>query len=76
MRRILRHSDADDIGRAGPDAGLACYFGFCETPEVLVALTRWVGLRLLPAVPGSETAIAGEESPIVAELFECQPGGN
>src|SRR6516165_10810442 len=22
------------------------YFGFCETPEVLVALTRWVRLRL------------------------------
>ena len=22
------------------------YFGFCETPEVLIALTRWVRLRL------------------------------
>ena len=21
------------------------YFGFCETPEVLIALTRWVRLR-------------------------------
>ena len=22
------------------------YFGFCETPEVLISLTRWVRLRL------------------------------
>jgi RNA-directed DNA polymerase len=26
------------------------YFGFCETPEVLIALTRWVRLRLRAAV--------------------------
>ena len=26
------------------------YFGFCETPEVLVALTRWVRLRLRAAI--------------------------
>src|ERR1700726_674591 len=26
--------------------GWRSYFGFCETPEVLVALTRWVRLRL------------------------------
>src|ERR1035437_6842982 len=26
------------------------YFGFCETPEVLIALTRWVRLRLRSAV--------------------------
>src|SRR5712691_3397408 len=26
------------------------YFGFCETPEVLVALTRWVRLRLRTAL--------------------------
>ena len=25
------------------------YFGYCETPEVLVALTRWVRLRLRAA---------------------------
>ena len=25
------------------------YFGFCETPEVLIALTRWVRLRLRAA---------------------------
>ena len=26
------------------------YFGFCETPEVLIALTRWVRLRLRAAI--------------------------
>ncbi|WP_247494895.1 group II intron maturase-specific domain-containing protein [Bradyrhizobium sp. 164] len=26
------------------------YFGFCETPEVLIALTRWVRLRLWAAL--------------------------
>ena len=26
------------------------YFGFCQTPEVLVALTRWVWLRLRAAL--------------------------
>jgi RNA-directed DNA polymerase len=26
------------------------YFGFCETPEVLIALTRWVRLRLRAAL--------------------------
>jgi RNA-directed DNA polymerase len=26
------------------------YFGFCETPEVLLSLTRWVRLRLRPAM--------------------------
>src|SRR5258707_711237 len=26
------------------------YFGFCETPEVLAALTRWVRLRLRAAL--------------------------
>jgi RNA-directed DNA polymerase len=25
------------------------YFGFCETPEVLIGLTRWVRLRLRAA---------------------------
>jgi RNA-directed DNA polymerase len=29
--------------------GWRSYFGFCETPEVLVALTRWVRLRLRAA---------------------------
>ena len=26
--------------------GWRSYFGFCETPEVLIGLTRWVRLRL------------------------------
>ena len=30
--------------------GWRTYFGFCETPEVLLALTRWVRLRLRAAL--------------------------
>ena len=30
--------------------GWRSYFGFCETPEVLVYLTRWVRLRLRAAL--------------------------
>ena len=30
--------------------GLRNYFGFCETPEVLIGLTRWVRLRLRAAL--------------------------
>src|SRR5271169_3413530 len=30
--------------------GWSGYFGFCQTPEVLVALTRWVRLRLRAAL--------------------------
>src|SRR5260221_11191364 len=30
--------------------GWRSYFGFCETPDVLVALTRWVRLRLRAAL--------------------------
>jgi RNA-directed DNA polymerase len=30
--------------------GWRSYFGFCETPEVLMALTRWVRLRLRAAL--------------------------
>src|ERR1700726_4793522 len=30
--------------------GWHSYFGFCETPEVLIALTRWVRLRLRAAL--------------------------
>jgi RNA-directed DNA polymerase len=33
--------------------GWRSYFGFCETPEVLVYLTRWVRLRLRAACGGS-----------------------
>jgi RNA-directed DNA polymerase len=30
--------------------GWRSYFGFCETPEVLVSLTRWVRLRIRAAM--------------------------
>ena len=30
--------------------GWHSYFGFCETPEVLIGLTRWVRLRLRAAL--------------------------
>ena len=30
--------------------GWRSYFGFCETPEVLVSLTRWIRLRLRSAL--------------------------
>ena len=30
--------------------GWRSYFGFCETPEVLISLTRWVRLRLRAAM--------------------------
>jgi RNA-directed DNA polymerase len=30
--------------------GWRSYFGFCETPEVLIGLTRWVRLRLRAAM--------------------------
>jgi RNA-directed DNA polymerase len=30
--------------------GWRSYFGFCETPEVLLSLTRWVRLRLRAAL--------------------------
>jgi len=30
--------------------GWRSYFGFCETPEVLMGLTRWVRLRLRAAM--------------------------
>ena len=30
--------------------GWRSYFGYCETPEVLIGLTRWVRLRLRAAM--------------------------
>ena len=30
--------------------GWRSYFGFCETPEVLIGLTRWARLRLRAAM--------------------------
>src|ERR1039458_9626020 len=44
----VRHS----VGYQAHDfnSGWRGYFGFCETPEVLIALTRWVRLRLRSAL--------------------------
>ena len=50
--------------------GWRSYFGFCETPEVLIGLTRWVRLRATPGgfvaamentapSPGSTTGTGG-----------------
>ena len=38
------------------------YFGFCETPEVLIGLTRWVRMRLrgLCGGSGKHRAVAGQ----------------
>ena len=35
---------------SGPTARCSIYFGFCETPGVLVYLTRWTRLRLRAAL--------------------------
>src|SRR3984893_1608719 len=37
-------------GRAPCVRGWRSYFGFCETPEMLIGLTRWVRLRLRAAM--------------------------
>jgi RNA-directed DNA polymerase len=45
IREITRRAKGVSIMR-----GWRGYFGFCETPEVLLALTRWVRLRLRAAL--------------------------
>jgi RNA-directed DNA polymerase len=42
--------------------GWRSYFGFCETPEVLIGLTRWVRLRLRQLCGGSgkHRAVVGQ----------------
>jgi hypothetical protein len=51
-RRGKRRQHGDDDGGVGPVymRGWRSYFGFCETPEVLIGLTRWVRLRLRAAM--------------------------
>jgi RNA-directed DNA polymerase len=50
-RRAKGVSMETTIGELAPYMrGWRSYFGFCETPEVLVALTRWVRLRLRAAM--------------------------
>src|SRR5499427_4946650 len=50
-RRAKGVSMETTIGELAPYMrGWRSYFGFCETPEVLVGLTRWVRLRLRAAM--------------------------
>ena len=55
VREITRRAKSVSI-RATMDElapymrGWRSYFGFCETPEVLIGLTRWVRLRLRAAL--------------------------
>jgi RNA-directed DNA polymerase len=50
-RRVKGVSMKTTIGELAPYMrGWRSYFGFCETPEVLLSLTRWVRLRLRAAM--------------------------
>jgi RNA-directed DNA polymerase len=50
-RRAKGVSIAETIAELAPYMrGWRSYFGFCETPEVLISLTRWVRLRLRAAL--------------------------
>ena len=50
-RRAKGVSMKTTIGELAPYMrGWRAYFGFCETPEVLLSLTRWVRLRLRAAM--------------------------
>ena len=55
IREITRRAKSVSMGTtietlAPYMRGWRSYFGFCETPEVLVYLTRWVRLRLRAAL--------------------------
>src|SRR5499425_317669 len=55
IREITRRAKGVSIGETMEELvpymrGWRGYFGFCETPEKLVALTRWVRLRLRAAL--------------------------
>src|SRR5207245_7488731 len=45
-----RQPGDDDSGASFVPASWRSYFGFCETPYVLIQLTRWVRLRLRAAM--------------------------
>jgi RNA-directed DNA polymerase len=50
-RRAKGVSIAETIAELAPYMrGWRSYFGFCETPEVLISLTRWIRLRLRAAL--------------------------
>jgi RNA-directed DNA polymerase len=53
--RLVRRSSAVSMKTTMEElapymGGWRSYFGFCETPEVLIGLTRWVRLRLRAAM--------------------------
>jgi RNA-directed DNA polymerase len=55
IREITRRAKGVSIGETIAELapymrGWRSYFGFCETPEVLISLTRWVRLRLRAAL--------------------------
>jgi len=55
VREITRRAKGVSIGATIAELapymrGWRSYFGFCETPEVLISLTRWVRLRLRAAL--------------------------
>jgi RNA-directed DNA polymerase len=58
IREITRHGKSVSLETtmatlAPYMRGWRGYFGFCETPDVLIQLTRWVRLRLRVACGGS-----------------------
>jgi hypothetical protein len=46
MENGLLSPSVEGTPQGGPLSPLLSYFGFCETTEVLIGLTRWVRLRL------------------------------
>jgi hypothetical protein len=56
----------DDDGGTGPAyAGLASYFGFCETPGVLIPLTGWVRRRLRCALWQAMETVRRRRAPLL-----------
>jgi RNA-directed DNA polymerase len=49
--------------------GWRSYFGFCETPEVLVSLTRWVRLRIRAAMWRQVPIPAPKTTSLILYLF-------
>src|SRR5437899_10408561 len=50
VRLLRRRGCTRSLAVAPYMRGWRSYFGFCETPEVLIGLTRWVRLRLRAAL--------------------------
>src|SRR5262244_2724810 len=59
-RRAKGVSIEDTIAELAPYMrGWRSYFGYCETPEVLISLTRWVRLRLRAAIARAKALSVG-----------------